>query len=103
MIYIEEAHATDEWNIGASAGVIVESHKSITDRMNCIDMFVKNNNVTFPVYPDDMKSSFMNTFASWPVRCFITKNNVFHHISKPINGEVDFCELFEIALKLCDD
>lgn len=101
MIYIEEAHATDEWNIGASAGAIVESHKTMEDRMQCVKMFSDNHGVKFPIYPDDMKSTFMNTFASWPVRCFITKGKVIHHISEPKNGEVDFCELFQIALELC--
>ena len=101
MVYIEEAHATDEWNIGMSAGSIVESHKTIEDRMKCIEMFKKNNNVKFPIYPDDMESTFMNTFASWPVRCYIIKNEIIEYISQPVDGEIDFCEIFDFALNLC--
>ncbi len=100
MIYISEAHAKDEWYIGESAGEIVESHKTLEDRVKCIEYFKNKNNVQFPIYPDDMNNTFMNTFASWPVRCFITTEKKIHHISAPNNGEVDFCELFEIALNL---
>ncbi len=100
MIYISEAHATDEWYIGESAGEIVESHKTIEDRIKCIEYFKNKNNVQFPIYPDDINNTFMNIFASWPVRCFITKDNILQHISSPTHGEVDFCELFQIATKL---
>lgn len=102
MMYIEEAHATDEWNIGMSAGSIVESHKTLEDREKCIESFKNSNNVIFPIYPDDMDSNFMNTFASWPVRCFIVKDMKLEYISEPKDGEVDFCEIFSIALELCD-
>ncbi len=101
MMYIEEAHATDEWNIGESAGEIVESHKTLQDRERCIQLFQTKHGATFPIYPDDMNNSFMKEFASWPVRCFITVDNTIYHISTPKDGEVDFCELFEMALNLC--
>jgi hypothetical protein len=102
MIYIQEAHTKDEWYIGESAGEIIEEqHKTMEDRQKCIDHFKNKNNVQFPIYPDDMQNIFMNIFASWPVRCFITKGNIIHHISEPENGEVDFCELFQIAEDLC--
>jgi hypothetical protein len=101
MIYIEEAHATDEWNIGESAGELVESHKSLEDRLRCIELLKTKHEAMFPIYPDDMNSTFMKEFASWPVRCFITINNILHHISSPKDGEVDFCGLFQIALELC--
>jgi hypothetical protein len=101
MIYIEEAHATDEWNIGESAGEIVESHKTLEDRERCIQLLQNKHSAKFPIYPDDMNSTFMKEFASWPVRCFITVDDKLEHISIPKDGEVDFCELFQIALELC--
>jgi hypothetical protein len=100
MIYIEEAHAIDGWNIGESAGEMVESHKTLEDRQKCINMFKEKNDVQFPIYPDDMNSSFMNDFASWPVRCFVTENNILKYISSPKNGEVDFFEIFDFVLNL---
>ena len=33
IIYINEAHAADVWNIGESAGVINYSHKEIKQRI----------------------------------------------------------------------
>lgn len=100
MIYIEEAHTKDKWYIGESAGEIVESHKNIEDRMKHIEYFRNKNNVQFPIYPDDMNSTFMNTFASWPVRCFVSLDDEIKYISMPENAEVDFCEIFDFALNL---
>jgi Iodothyronine deiodinase len=102
MIYIQEAHTKDEWYIGESAGEIIEEqHKTMEGRQKCIEYFRSKNEVQFPIYPDDMNNSFMNTYASWPVRCFITKGKTIHLISEPEHGEVDFCELFKFALDLC--
>jgi hypothetical protein len=48
-----------------------------------------------------MNSTFMNVFASWPVRCYVTVGDEIRYISMPKNAEVDFCEIFDFALKLC--
>jgi hypothetical protein len=101
MIYIEEAHTKDKWHIGKSAGEIVESHKNLDDRIKHIEIFKNKNNIQFPIYPDDMNSTFMNVFASWPVRCYVTVGDEIRYISMPKNAEVDFCEIFDFALKLC--
>lgn len=101
MIYIQEAHTKDEWYIGESAGEIIEEqHKTEEQRQNCVEYFRKKNNIQFPIFSDDMNNTFMNIFASWPVRCFITDGNIIHHISEPKGGEVDFFELFKIAENL---
>ena len=102
MIYIQEAHTKDEWYIGESAGEIIEEqHKTIEDRKKCIEYFKNKNNIKFPIHIDDINNTFMNIFASWPVRCFITKGKIIQHISEPVNGEVDFCKLIQFALSLC--
>lgn len=100
MIYIAEAHSIDEWYIGESAGEILNSHKTINDRQDCINKFIEKNDIKFPVYPDDMDDTFLTTFSSWPVRCYITLENKIKYISSPKNGEVDFCEIFEVAKSL---
>jgi hypothetical protein len=47
-----------------------------------------------------MNNTFLNTFASWPVRCFIIIDNTIYHISELYDAMIDFCEIFQIALSL---
>ena len=95
MIYIKEAHATDIWPIGLSAGVLNESHKSITDRNLCASNFVSEFEFKYEVYLDNMKNTFMNTFKVWPFRLIIIKDKKLCYSSVPRNSEYDILELYE--------
>lgn len=93
MIYINEAHASDIWNIGESAGYIIQSHKIISDRLNCIKMLHDKYNLAFPVYADNMNNDFERIYAVWPFRYFVIKNSKFIKIGQPNDSEFDICEL----------
>jgi hypothetical protein len=95
LIYIDEAHAADQWNIGLSAGAINQKHKTIDDRIDCAKKFIKEFQIDLPVYCDNMKNEFETLFAAWPTRYFVIKNNVLQMISDPENSQIDICKLFE--------
>jgi hypothetical protein len=100
IIYISEAHAADIWNIGLSAGTINYSHRTIEDRIACVDKLVKTFNISIPIYADNMDNGFETEFASWPFRYFVTKGTELVKIGTPDDSEFDICELLQFVNKL---
>jgi hypothetical protein len=99
IIYINEAHAADVWNIGESAGAINYSHKTIDDRIKYINKFTNEYSVTIPIYADNMNNDFETQFASWPVRFFVTKGTRIECIAMPEDSEIDVTQLFDYLSK----
>jgi hypothetical protein len=95
VIYISEAHAADIWPIGLSAGVINYKHKSLEDRISYAKTFIKRHNFNIPVVVDSMDNKFRDTFAAWPFRAFIVKNDVIQYISNISDSEYDILELYQ--------
>lgn len=99
FVYISEAHATDVWPIGRSAGVLNKKHHTIEDRQNCANNFIKEYDfVEIPTYLDNMKDELRDTLAAWPFRFYLIKYNkdsnfIFHHIGMPEDSEFDLTTL----------
>lgn len=102
MIYINEAHAADVWNIGMSAGTINYSHKTIDDRIKYINKFIDTFNVKYPVYADniELEESFEHIYASWPFRYYIFENNHIAMIGEPSDSTFDFAPIIDYVQKL---
>jgi hypothetical protein len=94
FVYITEAHATDVWNIGMSAGVLNESHKNLADRIKCATALKDSYSATYPIYVDNMNNDFETVFASWPARLFILRAKRVELIGSPSDSEIDFNSLF---------
>jgi len=99
MIYIDEAHAADVWNIGESAGAINNKHKTIQDRIECANHLIEEFKIDFPVYCDNMNNDFESMFAAWPIRYFVIKDGLITLISTPEDSEIDICKLFDFLNK----
>lgn len=99
MVYINEAHAADVWNIGESAGAINNKHTTIQDRIGCANKLIEEFKIDIPIYCDNMDDCFESMFAAWPIRYFVIKNCKISLISNPENSEVDICELFDFLRK----
>lgn len=95
IIYITEAHATDVWNIGESAGFLIESHKNVEDRLICMDKLKKAFGLTMPIYCDNMNNDFETEYASWPFRYYVIKNGRFLMIFEPSDDQFDVSEMIE--------
>lgn len=95
MIYITEAHACDVWNIGESAGTINFKHKTIDDRVTCMDKLKTTFNLSIPMYADNMSNDFETEYASWPFRYYVVKNKKLIKIGSPDDSTFDICELLQ--------
>ena len=95
MVYISEAHAADIWPIGLSAGVINYKHQNISDRINCAKNMTKEHHFNMSVVVDSMNNTFRDTFAAWPFRAFIVKNDVIQYISNISDSEYNILELYQ--------
>lgn len=84
VVYIEEAHAADEWPIRSSraaapgrAGVPVEyaQHRSLGDRLRAAADFAAHYRLPLgdlPVYADAAPGNgFQDSFAAWPIRWYV--------------------------------
>ena len=79
-VYIEEAHATDEWPISsqresrAAAPVAIPQHKTLGDREAAARDFVgayKVDAALTPVFLDTIENTFQTTYAAWPLRWYV--------------------------------
>lgn len=92
LVYICEAHAEDEWPIGAPV-VAVNQHKSIEDRVTACDDCVKALDIQLPTVLDCIENEFNDTYAAWPLRFYLIDNGTLEHIAMPTGGAYDMSEV----------
>ena len=99
FIYISEAHATDVWPIGASAGTDNKKHLTIEDRGQCAQKFIDAFSFAIPTYLDTMEDEVRDSFAAWPFRFFMINHDKsdfrFHHIGYPDDSEFDLLTVLD--------
>ena len=95
FIYISEAHATDVWPIGLSAGVLNKKHRTINDRIQCAKNMIDEHKFKVPVYLDNMENSYRDTYSSWPFRVYGFKQHKIDYISNIENAQFNISELFD--------
>ena len=105
FVYISEAHATDVWPIGDSAGVSNKKHQSIADRAACATNFIEEYNFSVPTYLDNMQNTLRDELAAWPFRYYLIRYDttkkafVFVHIAMPTDAEFDLGVLLDFLNK----
>jgi len=97
-IYIQEAHAFDEWPVGKKIS-FCNQHKTLSTRCS-LAKDVKSGE--FDVLVDNMKNQFQTIYAAWPFRFYI-----FHNDKIVMKGQpnVETClynldEMFDCLNKL---
>lgn len=81
-IYIEEAHAYDEWwlpespNAQVGGGSYIANHKSIEDRVAAAQRFVRDFNFPGEVVCDSFHDDVNDRFGAWPERLYIIEQGV---------------------------
>jgi len=92
LVYICEAHAEDEWPIGAPV-VAVNQHKTVEQRAkacaDCLDAL----GAKLPTVLDSMENEFNDLYAAWPLRFYLIDNGVIEHIAMPTQGAYDMTEI----------
>ena len=71
-VYIEEAHAIDEWPI-AQLDIALRQHRSMGERVEAARSFVADFKVhpRLPFVADGMGNAFNAAYASWPFRFWV--------------------------------
>lgn len=86
LVYILEAHASDEWPIGNA--VSVAQHTSLKQRLHAARALqhTLQPHTAIRILVDTIEDTFNKTYSSWPTRAWIIKHGVVRHKSDPGNG-----------------
>ena len=99
FIYIDEAHANNEWPIGnAFRSDLPLSNQTLTlvERRIAAEKFKSHFNLQFPIYLDDPQThAFENYFHPWPLRWYILENNKCIYFGKSKKGGLFDIEEFK--------
>lgn len=82
-IYIEEAHAVDEWLLPESEPVKtgevinIKVHKNINERLNAAKLLIKNRNLLSETVCDATCSgNFNDVYDAWPERLYVIVDGI---------------------------
>lgn len=81
-IYLDEAHAEDEWRLPESEvevkdGVSVKVHRSIQERLDAAKLLVKNRQLNaLELVCDSMQGDVTSNYDAWPERLYIILDGV---------------------------
>jgi len=102
-IYINEAHAMDEWPIRTKKELCIKQHQTLQDRCLLATSLTNTYQFAIPVYVDTMENLFQMSYAAWPVRAFIVKNDKIDFILQPqLPGYYDFRDLWLELARKCE-
>ncbi len=73
FVYIQEAHADDEWQLGSNRrdSVVFAQPKTFQSRQDVAKGCSEALKLTMPCVVDDMQNTVDNTYAGWPERLFV--------------------------------
>lgn len=108
FVYIEEAHATDEWPISSSRYmpdnevVSVKQPRLVSERVSLAQRFVQTFGLgsELKVLVDDPQgNAFQAAYAPWPIRIYVIENGRMEYISSPENSTHNIEELKDWLLQ----
>jgi hypothetical protein len=109
MVYIEEAHAEDEWPISsgryAKAPVRIMQPRTASERVGVAREFLHEYTVGQDTRMDcvvddpEQGNPFEKAFAPWPLRLFVVEDGRLTWIAQPKNCEYDVALLREFLLQ----
>jgi hypothetical protein len=73
VVYIEEAHPTDGWQMPSNLKehVLVASAKSFAQRDGAADVCVVKLGIKIPALVDDMQDTTERAYTGWPDRLYV--------------------------------
>jgi hypothetical protein len=83
VVYIEEAHAIDEWDIGLS--VRISSHKTMKERKDAIKKMKEETEYDFPTLIDSIENKLSRSYNAWPIRFLCFHKGRMIHRPRPEN------------------
>jgi hypothetical protein len=97
-IYIEEAHASDEWPIGSR--ICYVQPKCDADRISIANDFIKSTGyrLSLLIDPVSLGNPFSKVYSPWPIRFYVIDGmRNLSYIAEPIEGSYPL-ELIKNAL-----
>lgn len=99
LIYIMEAHATDEWPI-LDTDTSFTQHKTIEDRRRAAEFTCKSypllqtkEGLGTEIYLDNMQNGFNSAYASWPLRYWVLMAGKLEFKAMPTGARFPLDEL----------
>ena len=86
-VYIEEAHASDEWPIGSR--ICYVQPKCDADRISIANDFIKSTGYRLPLLidPVSLDNPFSKVYSPWPIRFYVIDGRKkLSYIAEPIEG-----------------
>eukprot|EP01035_Chromulina_nebulosa_P018783 gene18783-24550_t len=80
-IYIEEAHAVDEWHLPDAPDVkkgiaIIKAHQNLNDRLTAAKTFISCKKFVCETVVDSWASNIVDRYEAWPERLYIIVDGV---------------------------
>ena len=82
-IYIEEAHAADEWRLPSSkveselqsnGDAPISMHQNMQERLEAARLFVARKGIKSHVVCDTMRGQVLDLYQAWPERLYVVLN-----------------------------
>jgi hypothetical protein len=88
FVYIEEAHAIDEWPM-PSINNFIPQHKTLEDRYAAAGILTTSFEVhkDCTLFLDNINNDYNRLLPSWPFRYYVVKNGVFQLKTMPVDGD----------------
>ncbi len=73
VVYIEEAHTTDLWQMPANErqGVLIASPKDAAERVSVASACVRNLHIDLPALIDGFDNTTERAYTGWPDRLYV--------------------------------
>ncbi len=77
IVYIQEAHASDVWQMGSNLrdNVVFASPRSSGERGSVAESCVRNLHIQIPALLDDFGNSTEHAYTGWPDRLYVIDRN----------------------------
>jgi hypothetical protein len=97
-IYVSEAHAKDEWPVGAIVSSCAQP-RTLAERVALAQRFRSEHQCQLPLAVDSMSDRFRDAFAAWPFRYFVVQNGKLTFKAQP-STETFLYDVGELRSKL---
>eukprot|EP00041_Stephanoeca_diplocostata_P018117 m.377186 g.377186 ORF g.377186 m.377186 type:complete len:133 (-) comp20923_c0_seq87:4021-4419(-) len=98
MVYVQEAHAEDEWPIGTpSAFRIAHQHRTRDERAAAVRQMCTELPplAQLPWYADDMGNGFQDVYGAWPTRMYLFADGVLQLKAEAVDAAFDLMQFWE--------
>jgi len=98
IVYINEAHAHNEWPIRTDPSLCIPQHLNHQERIEQALRLQDEYQCAIPILIDSIHNIFSNLYSLWPLRVFMIQNNKIQWCLQPKNP--GFYDLYDLQFTL---